>query len=401
MKRKLKDSVVVITGASSGIGRAAAMDFARRGASLVLASRSQEQLDALASDCRRFGAEVLALATDVSQIEEVEHLAKKAIEEFEHIDVWVNNAGVTLFGRIDEVPYKDYRKVIETNLLGYIHGARAVIPHFREQGHGVLINNSSMIGKVGSPYLSAYVVSKFGIVGLSESLRQELRDSPGIKVCTVLPASIDTPLFQHAANYTGRSIKPLSPIYDADMVAQEIVRLSRHPEREVYVGESGLMMGIMRQLLPGIAEKMIARQVEKDHFTDSPAENSSGNLYEPKPQWSGSSGQWRELESKRHFGQTLAVALPWLAVGVAAWMFYKRKELSLPDLRKEAQDLRHTAQDLWDKGSPRLKLISQEAQERLSETASKSWSKAKPRLKHLSEDMIASSQNLRKTVARR
>jgi short-subunit dehydrogenase len=191
------------------------------------------------------------------------------------IDVWVNNAAVTLFARIEEAPYEAYRKVLETNLFGYIHSARAVLPYFRKQGSGTLINVSSVVGKPGSPFVSAYTISKFGIVGLSESLRMELQDAPDIHVCTVLPASIDTPLFQHAANFMGRAVKPLEPIYSADQVANAIVDLARRPRREIMVGNAGRIQALMHAIAPGLIERRYAKQVEKNHFQDKPAPEST------------------------------------------------------------------------------------------------------------------------------
>ena len=194
MTREIGNTVVVITGASTGIGRAAALKFAGQGATVVVSGRREPVLQRLAEHCEKLGGRALAIPADVTDQEAIKSLARRAIETFGRIDVWVNNAAVTLFARIEEAPYEAYRKVIETNLFGYIHGARAVLPYFRKQGSGTLINVSSVVGKIGSPFVSAYTTSKFGIVGLSKSLRMELQDAPDIHVCTVLPASIDTPL---------------------------------------------------------------------------------------------------------------------------------------------------------------------------------------------------------------
>jgi NAD(P)-dependent dehydrogenase (short-subunit alcohol dehydrogenase family) len=176
MPRKIADSVVVITGASTGIGRAAALKFAPQGATVVVSGRREQVLQRLAEHCEKLGGRALAIPADVTDQEAIKSLARRVIETFGRIDVWVNNAAVTLFARIEEAPYEAYRRVIETNLFGYIHGARAVLPYFRKQGSGTLINVSSVVGKLGSPFVSAYTTSKFGIVGLSESLRMELQD---------------------------------------------------------------------------------------------------------------------------------------------------------------------------------------------------------------------------------
>jgi short-subunit dehydrogenase len=332
MKRSIKDSVVVITGASSGIGRAAALDFARQGARLVLAARGEEQLQAVANECQSLGATAMAVPTDVSEREAVEQLAQRAIETFGGIDVWVNDAAVSLFGRLDEVPWDDYRKVIETNLFGYIHGARAVLPHFRKRGRGIMINISSMVGKTGAPYISAYAISKAAIIGLSDSLRQELMDTRDIHVCTVLPASIDTPIFQHAANYMGKAVKPMNPIYDVEAVAQQIADLAVHPRREVYVGGSGRRIGLLSRVAPGFAQRIMARQVRKDHFAKTPADAKEGNIYRPMQEISGTSGHWRERSASNKGAMILGLAV--LGIGVGVLIAYRRG--MLPTLTRHA-----------------------------------------------------------------
>src|SRR5437773_4760580 len=243
--RHLDNLSVVITGASSGIGRATAYAFAEKGALLTLAGRNECRLSEVARDCQRLGAKVLTVPTDVTSEVAVQQLVQAAVENFRHLDVWVNNAAVTLFGRLEETPMEDFRRVIETNLLGYVHGARATLPYFRKQGGGVLINVASIAAKVGQPYTSAYVTSKHAVRALGMCLRQENANDKDIHICTVMPASIDTPIFQHAANYTGRAIRPIPPVYKAELVARTIVRLTVHPRREVVVGRSGRLLNLL------------------------------------------------------------------------------------------------------------------------------------------------------------
>jgi len=322
MKRDLMNAVVVVTGASSGIGRAAAVAFAQRGAHVVLAARNEEALHEALTECESHGPKALAVPTNVTEEAAVRQLAHRTIETFGKISVWVNNAGVTLFARFEETPADEFRRVIETNLFGAIHGARAVLPYFREQGAGVLINIASVAAKIGQPYTSAYVTSKFGLMGLSESLRQEVRGTD-IHVCTVLPTTTDTPIFQHAANYTQRAVKPLGPVNDVWRVAEAIVACAEKPRREVSVGGAAKWMGVLHALVPAFIEKFMARKVEKGHFSRRAAPWSSGNLFHPMNDSAGVSGGWRTPAAENGNGHATTPAAVGLSVAVpavAAWL---------------------------------------------------------------------------------
>lgn len=320
MAKRFNTMVVVITGASSGIGRATALAFAKKGATVILGARNHMALKEVEHDCISLGGHAIAVPTDVGREEEVMRLAGRASHLANRIDVWVNNAGVHLFGRIEETPAEEYEQVLRTNLLGTIYGARAAIPIFREQGHGVLINVSSLAGCVGQPYASAYVASKWAVRGLSESLRMELADSPGVAVCTVLPATIDTPLFQHAANYTGRAVRALDPVYTPEMVAAAIVDLAVHPKREVFVGGAGRLGALSRAIAPGWTEGIMSRAVERRHFQDIAAPPTTGNLFGPSVP-AMISGGWRTTPSGRRRVTTAMAALALAAIpfGVIAW----------------------------------------------------------------------------------
>ncbi len=190
MPRPLEEAVVVVTGASSGIGREVALRLARRGSSLALCARGQGPLAAVAAECEAAGAEVLQRTTDVGDEAAVERLAAATEERFGRIDVWVNNAGVIAYGRFEEIPSEVFRRVIETDLMGQVHGARAALRRFRAQGSGVLINMSSVWGRVSSPQVAPYVVSKNAVRALSECLHSELADEPDINVATIVPQAV-------------------------------------------------------------------------------------------------------------------------------------------------------------------------------------------------------------------
>ena len=304
-------SVVVVTGASSGIGKATAIAFSERGASIVVTARREDALADTARECERRGAQALTVPADVADETAVENVADRAIVRFGRIDIWVNNAGSGVYGRFEEVPAEAWRRAIDTNLFGYVHGARAAVAQFRRQGHGVLINVSSIHGSGGAPFASAYVASKFAVRGLSESLRQELRRERDIHVCSVLPASIDTPFFQHAANYTGRKVKALRPVVAPERVAGAIVRLGERPRREVVVGLAGRQLKATRMLAPWLYERLNATLIEKDQLTDDPAPPSGGNLFEPMPSGTDTRGGWqRQRGGRLVLAPVVALALP-------------------------------------------------------------------------------------------
>jgi len=284
--RDLKGKVIVLTGASSGFGKGAAREFALRGAFLVLAARRDELLEELARECEMTGGKARAVTTDVSQSGEVENLAQTALAEFGRIDIWINNAGVGALGRFDEIPLADHIKVVETDLLGTLYGSYFALQQFRKQGQGILINVASLVGRVPAPYYSSYVAAKHGVVGLSAALRQELAegDLKGIRVCTILPTSFDTPFFDHSANYLGRETEPIPPVYEPGRVIEVMVRLATDPEDEVTVGSAAKMMTLAHQIAPGLTEALMARQVHKAHVEQAePAPETPGSVQEPLP----------------------------------------------------------------------------------------------------------------------
>ncbi|MBG6183301.1 NAD(P)-dependent dehydrogenase (short-subunit alcohol dehydrogenase family) [Arthrobacter sp. CAN_A214] len=296
--------VVVITGASSGIGRATAHAFAADGAALVLAGRGAAALDVVAGECRGRGAEVLTVPTDVSVEEQVEALAAAAVARFDRIDVWVGCASVFSLGTFEEMPPAVFRQLIETNLFGQVYGARAVLPFFRQQQRGVLISVGSVYSRVTAPFVSPYVTSKFGLLGFMEALREELLGEPGIRICTVLPSTIDTPIYQHAANYTGKRIHPLPPVVDPLRVARSIMRVADRPRRVTIVGRTQGAFLPFRALLPRAYEPLVAAVMRSVMLRGGNIAPSAGNVFapDPDPDTYSVSGGWRLLPRLRRFG---------------------------------------------------------------------------------------------------
>jgi NAD(P)-dependent dehydrogenase (short-subunit alcohol dehydrogenase family) len=315
----MKGKVVVVTGASSGIGRATAHAFAKEGAQLVLAARSSDQLEEVERECADLGVRAVAVPTDVGVWAEVEELAARAERDFGGFDAWVNDAGVMLLGRIDEAPVEDFERVIRTNLLGTSYGSRVAITHFRKKKRGVLVNVSSIVGGMGQVYSSAYVASKWGVRGLGEALRLELTDEPGIHVCTVMPASIDTPIFQHAANYMGHDIKALAPVYPPEQVAGEIVRLMSHPKAEVTVGDAGRILQAASGLMPAAVRDRLARLFQEQGLLTPQIEDAhSGNLHDSSGPTAAVHGGWEDRVLR---GATADRAMRLVGLGVAGCGF--------------------------------------------------------------------------------
>jgi NAD(P)-dependent dehydrogenase (short-subunit alcohol dehydrogenase family) len=235
---------------------------------------------------------VVTLRTDVAVEAEVQALAARALAAFGRMDVWVNNAGIDAFGSFEDMPTEAIARVIQVNVMGTVHGIKAALPHFRERGSGILINNASMVGVCPSPFHAAYVASKFAVRGLSFSLRQELADQPEIHVCVVSPASIDTPLWQRGGNWSGRQTKALDPVYPAEQTAEAIVDLVRLPQREVFAGGVAWILAEQYAAAPEMTETMVAGHVRASLFTGEPAAKSPNAMFEPEQGNGGVSGGW-------------------------------------------------------------------------------------------------------------
>ncbi|MBM0277865.1 SDR family NAD(P)-dependent oxidoreductase [Micromonospora tarensis] len=273
--------VVVVVGATSGIGRATARAFAERGDHLVLAARATDTLTEVRAECA--DAEVLTVPTDINEPAALEALAGAAVDRFGRVDVWVHTAAVMVYGRFDEVPAPVFDQVVRTDLLGAASSVRVALRHFRAAGAGTVVLTGSVLGHISAPYLSAYVASKWGLQGLARAVQQELRDSPRIRLCLVNPGSVDTPVYQQAANYFGRIGRPPPPISRPERVARAIVDCVDRPRREVSVGRLNVVLRAGFTVLPGVYDVLVGPLMRLAGLSGQPVAAHDGSVFAPNP----------------------------------------------------------------------------------------------------------------------
>ena len=272
---------IVITGATSGAGRAIALAFAHKNEKLVIIARNLPELARVAEECENLGAQVKYIQADVTDAGAMINVAASADEFGTGVDVWINNAGILAAGLFEETPLPVLEQVIKTNLMGYIHGAHVILPYFKKRGKGIIINNISIGGFLPVPYGVGYSSSKFGLRGFSAALKAELISYPDIHVCDIYPAFLDTPGIQHAANYTGKSIKPAPPVYEPARVAQAVVRVSLHPSSETMIGSIAHLLRASYAILPRITLSITAMVIKGYLKQAEKIEKTDGNVFLP------------------------------------------------------------------------------------------------------------------------
>jgi short-subunit dehydrogenase len=294
--RNVAGKTFVVTGASSGFGRGVATALASHGANVVIAARRAAALEEVAGEARAAGGTPLVVTTDVGKPEDVERLARAAVERFGRIDVWINNAGVGAIGRFEDIPVQDHSRLIDVNLKGVLYGSHAALRQFRAQGHGTLVNVGSVESEVPMAYHASYAASKAAVLALGRALNEELRLNrlDNVAVATVMPWAADTPFWEHTANYSGGTPRMIT-MDDAQKAVNAIVRASLDPREEYPAGWKASGAYASHWVLPDVTERIagnIAQRVQIESAPPAPA--TAGNLHAPVHAGTSVEGRARE-----------------------------------------------------------------------------------------------------------
>jgi short-subunit dehydrogenase len=315
--KPVKDQVIVITGATSGIGLATAREAAKRGAKLVLASRDGTDLRQVADELGANGNAVYAVA-DVGDYNAVQAVADRAIEAFGRVDTWVNNAGTSIYGQILEIPLDDAERMIRTNYWGVVNGSLVAIPVLRKNG-GALINVGSEVSETATPLQGHYVASKHAVKGFTDTLRLELeKNEEPIVVTLIQPAAIDTQFLDHSKTYLGVVPNHVPPVYDARVVADAILECAQSPHRNLRVGGAAKMFTVTEKVAPRLGDKVKERMAFDGSMTDKPKGPAGDTLWSPRPGDVSESGSYEGRVMKRSLYTSAALHPMTALLGAAA-----------------------------------------------------------------------------------
>ncbi|WP_457089474.1 SDR family oxidoreductase [Microvirga sp. P5_D2] len=328
-QKPVEEQVVVITGASSGIGLATAHLFASRGVKgLVLAARNEQALRKVADELGRNGTRAIAVPADVSKREDIERIAKTAIDTFGEFDTWVNDAAVALYGSSDKIPIEDQRQLFEVNYWGVVNGSLIAAEHLRNRS-GTIINVGSVLSERTMMLQTQYSASKHAVKAFTDGLRMELETQGAPVVMTLIkPSAIDTPYVEHARNYLDKEAAVPPPTYDPHLVARAIVFAAEHQRRELTIGFGGWVIGAMGKLAPRLTDKAMELTGYSSQTTDHPERpQMRDNLYrsrEDGDMYSSLPGEPRKtsllLEAQLHPLATAAV-LAGIGAAIASLFF--------------------------------------------------------------------------------
>jgi NAD(P)-dependent dehydrogenase (short-subunit alcohol dehydrogenase family) len=291
-----RPQTVLVTGASSGIGRATAIELAGRGARLVLVARGRGPLEETAAEARAAGAQAAVVCpADVTDEDAVRAAVEAAVEQFGPLDVVVHAAQVMAYGRIEDVPREVYEQVVDVAVHGTATVARVVLPLFRKQGAGHLVVVNSLLGNIAAPLMGSYVTAKWGQLGLIRVLQQETRDEPGISVSAVQPGGVDTPIYFQGATWTGSTGRPPPPVYSPQRVARTVLSTLDRPRRIVQAGLFNSVITAGFRLAPGVFDVLVGPLLQRMAIANDEVAPTEGNVFESRPEGNATEGRWRSI----------------------------------------------------------------------------------------------------------
>jgi short-subunit dehydrogenase len=277
--KPLNEQIIVLTGASSGIGLATAKAAAKRGAKLVLAARNEEALTTLVDEITKNRGEAVHVVADVGRQDDVQRIADVARERFGGFDTWINDAGVSIWGRLEEVSDEDSHRLFQTNFWGVVHGSLVALKTLRERG-GALINVGSVVSDQALPLQGMYSASKHAVKGFTDALRMEVEhDSAPVSITLIKPTSVDTPFTEHARKYTPNQPNLPAPVYHPDEVAMAILYAATHPKRDIYVGSGSKLMSMSSKTMPRTMDRVGETLLYRGQLRNAPARNPQGALH--------------------------------------------------------------------------------------------------------------------------
>ena len=288
--------LALITGASSGIGRASALALGERGARVLLVARGRQALEEAAREVRAAGAaEALVCPADVLDEAGLRGAVGTAVERFGRLDLVVHSAAVMAYGRIEDVPRETFQRVVDTSLHGTANLARVVLPVFREQRAGHLVVVNSLLGNVAAPLMGSYVAAKWGQLGLVRTLQQEVRDEPGISISLVQPGGVDTPIYFQAATSMGSTGRPPPPVYSPQRVARAVLSTVDRPRRVVQAGLFNPLITAGFRLVPGVYDLLVGPLLTLMAVANDDVPPTEGNVFESRPAGNATEGRWRSI----------------------------------------------------------------------------------------------------------
>jgi NAD(P)-dependent dehydrogenase (short-subunit alcohol dehydrogenase family) len=295
--KPINQQVVAVVGASSGIGRETALQFARRGAKVVVSARSESKLASLVEEIQSFGGEATAIVADVTVFEQVKAIADRTVEVYGRLDTWVHCPAIAVYATFDNTTPEEFKRVIDVGLIGQAYGAMAALPHLKREGRGALIHMSSVLGRRSLPLQSSYCTAKHGMEGFIEALRVELQhEKIPISVTSVKPAAVNTPLYNNALTRLGVKPASLPPFYEPSLVADAVLYVAEHPTRDFLVGDAARTLDLLQRISPGLVDSILQRVAFKLQRTDEPkSDDAPNNLYESIPANDRAKGDFSNL----------------------------------------------------------------------------------------------------------